>query len=102
MVAQSNTILKNLNGLLQHNVIQDLYMAIDRANPRRLSSTQIFDQLDELDQFCREQGFRFNPADAWNLRSFIWQQYNKKQQGKNYRNNWLDDLSRLNGRRTYR
>jgi len=73
----------------------------DRVNPRRLSTRQVFDQLEELEQFCREQGFRYNPADCWNLRSFIWQQYTKKQLGKNFRNNWLEDISRINGRRSF-
>lgn len=73
----------------------------DRINPKRLSTNQIFQQLEELEQFCREQGFRYDPADGWNVRSFIWQQYNKKQLGKNFRNNWLDELSRINGRRSY-
>ena len=76
-------------------------MAFIKVNPKRLSAREIFNQLEKLEQFCQEQGFRYNPSDAWNVRSFVWQQYNKKNQGKNYRNNWLDQLSRLNGRRQY-
>jgi hypothetical protein len=76
-------------------------MAFIKINPRKLTANQIFDQLEELEEFCQEQGFRYNPSDAWNVRSFVWQQYNKKQQGKNYRNNWLDQISRLSGKRQY-
>ena len=73
----------------------------ERVNPRRLSNRQIFDQFEVFEEFCREQGFRYNPADCWNIKSYVWQQYQKLQRGKEPTNNWLDQLSRMYGRRSY-
>ena len=98
MVALSNTTLTN-QWLLTYD--KGYYMSGEKVNPRRLSNGQIFDTLNELENFCREQGFRFDPSDAWNVRSFVWQQFSKMQLGKNFRNNWLDELSRINGRRSF-
>ena len=58
---------------------------------------QIFDDLDKLLEFCKECGFVYNPSDLYNIRTYVWQQYCKKQQGKRYRNNWEDQLARING-----
>ena len=57
---------------------------------------QIFDDLDKLLEFCKECGFVYNPSDLYNIRTYVWQQYCKKQQGKRYRNNWEDQLARIN------
>ena len=43
----------------------------------------IFDDLDKLKLFCRDHGFRFNEADLYNPRTFVWQQYMKFVAGKN-------------------
>jgi hypothetical protein len=100
MVAQSNiTPGSQHNGLLYNNG-KEPYMA-EHVNPRRLSNRQIFDQLDQLQEFCREQGFRYDPADCWNIKSYVWQQYQKLERGKEPTNNWLDQLSRMYGRRAY-
>jgi len=35
-------------------------MAFIKINPRKLTANQIFDQLEELEEFCQEQGFRYD------------------------------------------
>jgi hypothetical protein len=100
MVAQSNTTPgSQVHGLL-YKRSKEPYMA-EHANPRRLSVNQIYDQLELLEEFCREQGFKYDPAECWNIKSYVWQQYQKQQRGKEPTNNWLDQLSRMYGRRSY-
>ncbi len=55
---------------------------------------EIFSALEQLQLFCRDHGFRFNEADLYSPKSFIWQQWLKKQNGKPTRNNWDDQLLR--------
>ena len=56
---------------------------------------QIFDDLDKLRDFCRDHGFRFIESDLYNPRMFVWQQYTKFINGKNCKNNWDDEISRV-------
>jgi hypothetical protein len=56
----------------------------------QLDIHDIFDDLDNLRLFCRDHGFRFNEADLYNPRTFVWQQYMKFSAGKNCRNNWKE------------
>lgn len=100
MVAQSNTTPESpVHGLL-YDTSKELYMA-DKTNPRRLSVNEVFAQLEVFRDFCSYYGYRYDPADCWNIRSFQWQQYQKLDRGKDPTNNWLDQLARLNGRRSY-
>jgi len=73
----------------------------DKVNPRRLSVNKIYDQLEVFRDFCSYHGYRYDEADCWNIKSFQWQQYLKVEKGNLPVNNWLDQLARLNGRRSY-
>lgn len=65
----------------------------------RLDIDDIFDDLDRLRLFCRDHGFRFDEADLYNPRTFVWQQYMKFVAGKNCRNNWKEFKYRSYGQR---
>ncbi len=54
------------------------------------------EDLDKLLEFCRNYGYRFNEADLYNFKSYVWQQYSKFTQGKNARDMWSEDGRRLN------
>jgi hypothetical protein len=58
---------------------------------------EIFDELEKLQEFCREYGYRFNEADLRNFKSYAWQQYTKYSQGKNAKNMWWEDARRFSG-----
>jgi len=54
------------------------------------------EELDKLLEFCRSYGYRYNEADLYNFKSYVWQQYSKFTQGKNARDMWSEDGRRLN------
>jgi hypothetical protein len=63
-----------------------------RSNP---VVNQIFDELEQLQEFCREYGYRYNEADLRNFKSYAWQQFTKYSQGKNAKNMWWEDARRF-------
>lgn len=60
-----------------------------KSNPR---VAELFDDLDQYLDFCKDYGYRFNEADLYNFKSYAWQQYSKFAQGKNAKNMWDEDL----------
>ena len=63
-----------------------------KPNPRL---TQIFEDLEKYNNFCRDYGYRYNEADLYNFKSYAYQQFNKYKQGKSAKNMWHEDLSKL-------
>lgn len=63
-----------------------------RHNPK---FNEVFDELDQLRDFCRDYGYRFNEGDLYNFKSYAWQQYSKYRQGKNAKNMWDEDLRKI-------
>jgi hypothetical protein len=62
---------------------------------------QIFDDLDNYRNFCRDHGYRFNEADLYNQKNYIYRQFQKFISGKPVKNQWEIDLSRLKDQRVY-
>ena len=54
--------------------------------------TQIFEDLDKYRNFCREHGYRFDEADLYSQRSYVYRQYQKFTSGKSVKNQWEVDL----------
>ena len=54
--------------------------------------TQIFNDLDKYRNFCREHGFRFDEADLYSQRSYVYRQFQKFITGKPVKNQWEIDL----------
>jgi hypothetical protein len=67
-----------------------------RPNPR---VTEIFNDLEQYEEFCKDYGYRYNEADLYNFKSYAWQQFTKFTQGKNAKNMWWEDARRLAGHR---
>jgi hypothetical protein len=67
-----------------------------RTNPR---VTEIFNDLEQYEEFCKDYGYRYNEADLYNFKSYAWQQYTKYTQGKNAKNMWWEDARRFAGHR---
>ena len=65
-----------------------------RSNP---VVNQIFDELEQLQEFCQKYGYRYNEADLRNFKSYAWQQFTKYSQGKNAKNMWWEDARRFSG-----
>jgi hypothetical protein len=53
---------------------------------------QIFNDLDKYRNFCREHGFRFDEADLYSQRSYVYRQFQKFITGKPVKNQWEIDL----------
>ena len=69
------------------------------AKHSSLDIQDIFNDLEKLKLFCRDHGFRYNEADLYNPRTFIWQQFLKMVAGKTCRNNWKEFKYRSYGQR---
>ena len=52
---------------------------------------QIFNDLDRYRNFCREYGYRFNEADLYNQKNYIYRQFQKFIAGKPVKNQWEFD-----------
>ena len=53
---------------------------------------QIFNDLDKYRDFCRDHGYRFNEADLYNQRNYIYRQFQKFVTGKPVKNQWEVDI----------
>ncbi len=48
----------------------------------------IFDDLEQYQNFCRDFGYRYDEADLYNNRSYVFRQYTKFLQGKPVKDQW--------------
>jgi hypothetical protein len=51
---------------------------------------QIFDDLEKYLDFCVEYGYKFDEADLYNQRSYVFRQYLKAATGKIAKNQWIE------------
>jgi hypothetical protein len=56
---------------------------------------KIFDDLDDYRTFCSTYGYRFNEADLYDYRNYVYRQYQKSVGGKPVKNQWEVDLTRF-------
>lgn len=56
-----------------------------QPNPR---VHQIFDDLDKYLEFTKDFGYKYNEADLYDNKSYIYRQYNKYVTGKPVKNMW--------------
>ena len=54
--------------------------------------TQIFEDLDKYRNFCRDHGYRFDEADLYSQRSYVYRQFQKFTSGKPVKNQWEVDI----------
>ena len=52
---------------------------------------QIFDDLNHYRNFCRDFGYRFDEADLYNNKSYVYRQFNKFLAGKPVKDQWEID-----------
>ena len=55
---------------------------------------QVFDDLDKYRNFCRDHGYRFNEADLYNTKNYIFRQFQKFVAGKPVKNQWEIDYTK--------
>ena len=61
---------------------------------KKQSTDQIFDDLDAYLNFCRTYGYKFREPDLYNMRIYPYQQFQKKLNGKNFKDQLGVDLAR--------
>lgn len=64
-------------------------------NTTKNQINQIFNDLDKYRNFCREYGYRFNEADLYNQKSYVFRQFQKFIAGKPVKNQWELDLNKF-------
>lgn len=57
-------------------------------NKRDSRIDQIFNDLEKYLEFCKEYGYRYDEADLYNQRSYVYRQYSKFLAGKPVKDNW--------------
>ena len=62
-----------------------------KSNPK---VAQIFEDLEQYLDFCREYGYKYNESDLYNWKSYAYQQFNKHLQGKFAKDMWNIDSRR--------
>ncbi len=67
---------------------------MSRENKSNERVNQIFDDLHSYLNFCREYGYRYDEAELYNNRSYVFRQFCKFLQGKPVKDQWeLDGKS---------
>ena len=69
-------------------------MAKPTINPNP-KTKQVFVDLEEYLDFCKNFGYRYNEADLYNNRSYPYQQFSKFKLGKNCKDMWAEDAKRF-------
>ena len=64
------------------------------ARYHNMTAQEIYDDLDNYRDFCRDYGYRFNEADLYNNKKYPYQQYRKFEAGKNAKDMWSIDAGR--------
>lgn len=60
-------------------------------NPR---VRQIFEDLEKYLEFCQDFGYKFDEADLYNQRNYVFRQYVKFATGKPVKNQWDELVAR--------
>ena len=56
---------------------------------------QIFEDLENYLDFCKTFGYRYDEADLYNGRSYVFRQYTKYLQGKPVKDQWEIDAKQV-------
>ena len=62
-----------------------------QSNPR---VNQIFGDLEKYLGFCQDYGYKFDEADLYNQRSYVYRQYTKFATGKPVKDQWEELIAR--------
>jgi hypothetical protein len=60
-------------------------------NTQNSTIHQIFDDLENYLDFCRDYGYKYDESTLYNMESPVFRQYNKFKEGKNCSNRWVED-----------
>jgi hypothetical protein len=55
---------------------------------------QIFDDLEKYLAFCQDYGYKFDEADLYNQRSYVFRQFAKFSTGRDAKDGWAELIAR--------
>jgi hypothetical protein len=55
---------------------------------------QIFEDLENYLEFCKDFGYKFDEATLYDMRSFVYRQHTKQLAGKQPKDGWQDLINR--------
>ena len=55
---------------------------------------QIFEDLEKYLEFCVDFGYKYDEATLYDMRSYVFRQFNKYMTGKPAKNSWDEDARR--------
>lgn len=55
---------------------------------------QIFEDLEKYLEFCVDYGYKYDEATLYDMRSYVFRQFNKYMTGKPAKNSWDEDARR--------
>ena len=55
---------------------------------------QIFEDLEKYLAFCQDYGYKYDEADLYNPRSYVFRQFTKFSTGKQAKDNWEEIINR--------
>ena len=64
-------------------------------NKSTVQIKQVFEDLDNFRNFCREYGYRFNERDLYSPKSHSFRQFQRAAAGKPVKNQWEADLAKF-------
>jgi hypothetical protein len=70
-------------------------MANNTSKNTAYQVTKIFNDLDDYRNFCRDYGYRFDEADLYSQKNYVYRQFQKFVSGKPVKNQWEVDLARI-------
>jgi hypothetical protein len=62
-----------------------------QPNPR---VRQIFEDLENYLTFCQDYGYKYDESTLYDMRNYVFRQFNKYATGKSARDNWADAIVR--------
>jgi hypothetical protein len=67
------------------------YKQISYFEDRPEASVEIFEELENFLEFCRDYGYVYDEANRGKMSNYAWQQFSKFCSHKNFRDQWADD-----------
>jgi hypothetical protein len=64
-----------------------------KPNPR---TRDVFDDLELFLAFCKKYGFVYREQDLYHTKSYAYSSFLRAQEGKWVRNQWIEDLKKMN------
>jgi len=62
-----------------------------QSNPR---VHQLFEDLEKYLEFCQDYGYKYDEATLYDMRSYVFRQFNKYMTGKYAKDSWAEDARR--------